>query len=391
MRIAILSGGDGWHVRDLQRAVAEQQHLAEAVDFRRLCTGVAAGAEALSGFDAVIVRTMPPGSLEQVVFRMDLLHRLQARGVCVLNSPRALETCVDKYLATAYLEAAGLRVPPTIVCQHADAALEAFAALSGDVVVKPLFGSEGRGMMRINDPEMAWRTFRALEQTRSVIYLQQFVRHPGWDLRVFVLSGEVLGSMRRVARGGWRTNVAQGGSAENVTLGDAERDLALRAAAALGAAAAGVDLLPGPNGEWYVLEVNAVPGWRALAPVARVDVAGALAASARTLAYFDSDTCWSGEIASRFVSKPLATKVQSNHASQFDIGMVGRFGNDYQHSDVCATTYSLESYFARRSRQPTMPNSSHAKLAGILANNERCPIGIEKQIREVRKPFHRRS
>jgi ribosomal protein S6--L-glutamate ligase len=276
MRIAILSGGDGWHVRDLQRAAVAQHHVAEAVDFRRLFTSVAAGPEALAGFDAVIVRTMPPGSLEQVVFRMDLLHRLQARGLFVLNAPRALETCVDKYLATAYLEAAGLDVPPTIVCQHADAALEAFAALGGDVVIKPLFGSEGRGMMRVSDPELAWRTFRTLEQTRSIIYLQQFVRHPGWDLRIFVLAGEVLAAMRRVARGDWRTNVAQGGRGEPVVLDAAQRDLALRAAAALGATAAGVDLLPGPNGEWYVIEVNAVPGWRALAPVAGIDIAASL-------------------------------------------------------------------------------------------------------------------
>jgi ribosomal protein S6--L-glutamate ligase len=276
MRIAILSGGDGWHVRDLQRAAVAQRHAAEAVDFRRLFTSVAAGAEALTGFDAAIVRTMPPGSLEQVVFRMDLLHRLQARGVPVLNAPRALEACVDKYLATAYLGAAGLRVPPTVVCQDADAALEAFAALGGDVVVKPLFGSEGRGMLRVSDPELAWRTFRTLEQTRSILYLQQFVRHPGWDLRAFVLGGEVLGAMRRVSRGDWRTNVAQGGNGEPVELGPTECDLALRAATALGAAAAGVDLLPGPDGEWYVIEVNAVPGWRALAPVARVDIAAAL-------------------------------------------------------------------------------------------------------------------
>jgi ribosomal protein S6--L-glutamate ligase len=276
MRLAILSGGDGWHVRDLCRAAAALHHHAEAVDFRRLSAGVNAGQDALAGFDAVIVRTMPPGSLEQVVFRMDLLHRVQVRGVRVLNPPRALEACVDKYLATAYLEAAKLRVPPTMVCQHADAAQEAFAALGGDVVIKPLFGSEGRGMMRISDPELAWRTFRALEQTRSVMYLQQFVRHPGWDLRVFVLGGAVLAAMRRVARGDWRTNVAQGGDAERVELGAEERALALRAASALGAVAAGVDLLPAPDGGWYVIEVNAVPGWRALAPAAGVDVAAAL-------------------------------------------------------------------------------------------------------------------
>jgi ribosomal protein S6--L-glutamate ligase len=273
MRLAILSAGDGWHVRDLRRAAALLRHDAVAVDFRRLSAGVAAGPAPLADFDGVLVRTMPPGSLEQVVFRMDLLHRAAALGVRVLNPPRPVEICVDKYLATALLEAAGLRVPPTVACQHADTALEAFAALGGDVVVKPLFGSEGRGMVRVSDPELAWRTFRTLERTQSVLYLQQFIRHPGWDLRVFVLGGRVLTAMRRRSRGDWRTNVAQGGRGEPARLEPEEERLALRAAQALGAVAAGVDLLPAPSGPPYILEVNAVPGWRALGPVTGVDVA----------------------------------------------------------------------------------------------------------------------
>lgn len=291
MKIAILSAGEErhvrcgglagrdslhWHVRDLQRAAGRQGHDAAAVDFRRLSAAVSHPPDALAGFDAVLVRTMPPGSLEQVVFRMDLLHRFQARGMVVLNPPRAVETCVDKYLATATLQAAGLCVPPTVVCQHADAALEAFAALGGDVVVKPLFGSEGRGMVRVSDPEMAWRTFRTLERTQSVLYVQQFIPHPGWDLRVFVMGGRVLTAMRRSRNGDWRTNVAQGGRGQAVQVSADEERLALRAAAALGATMAGVDLLPGPRGEWYVLEVNAVPGWRALAAVTGVDVAAAV-------------------------------------------------------------------------------------------------------------------
>jgi RimK family alpha-L-glutamate ligase len=276
MRLAILSAGDGWHVRDLQRAAAPLGHEAVAVDFRKVSAGVAAADCSLSGFDAVLVRTMPPGSLEQVVFRMDVLHRLQARGMVVLNPPAAVEACVDKYLASARLDAAGLPVPPTVVCQHADAAMEALARLGGDVVVKPLFGSEGRGIVRVSDPDLAWRTFRALERLQAVIYLQRFVPHPGWDLRAFVLRGRVLAAMRRRADGGWRTNVAQGGKAEMTRLGPEDEDLAVRAAAAVGAPMAGVDLLPGPRGKRYVLEVNAVPGWRALAPVTGVDVAAEL-------------------------------------------------------------------------------------------------------------------
>src|SRR5262249_6223130 len=228
MHLALLAGGDGWHVRDLQRAAAALGHTAAVVDFRRVHAGVGCRFDALADCDALIVRTMPPGSLEQVVFRMDILHRAQARGVRVLNPPAAVETCVDKYLATARLAAAGLPVPPTIVCQHADAALEAFAALGGDVVVKPLFGSEGRGMMRIADAELAWRTFRILERTQSVLYLQQFVAHPGWDLRAFVIGGRILTAMRRRADGDWRTNVAQGGTGEPVRLGVAEERLALQ-------------------------------------------------------------------------------------------------------------------------------------------------------------------
>lgn len=313
MRIAILSGGDGWHVRDLLRAAADLGYTAEVVDFRRVQASVGheflpplrcgeggkggevrgsqvtrqdlspqsplrngEGEPDLNGFDAVIVRTMPPGSLEQVVFRMDLLHALANRGVNILNPPRALEVCVDKYLALERLQEAGLLVPETIVCQRADDALEAFEKLGGDVVVKPIFGSEGRGMMRITDPELAWRTFRAIERTQAVLYLQRFIRHPGWDLRAFVLNGKVIAAVRRVSSGDWRTNVAQGARAELAQLTPTQTELALRASSAVGTIAAGVDLLPGPHGELYVIEVNAVPGWRALAPATGVDVARAI-------------------------------------------------------------------------------------------------------------------
>ena len=89
MHIALLAGGDGWHVRDLMRAASTLGHHAEVRDFRRVSAGVAAPADSLAGFDAVIVRTMLPGSLEQVVFRMDVLQRLQARGIRVRQPPCA--------------------------------------------------------------------------------------------------------------------------------------------------------------------------------------------------------------------------------------------------------------------------------------------------------------
>ena len=273
MRIAILSGGTGWHVQDVLRATRELGHDAQSLDFRALSARVGAGRDPLARFDAVLVRTMPAGSLEQVVFRMDLLHEAAARGTPVLNPPRAVEVCVDKYLTTARLARAGIATPPTAVCQRSDDAMACFAELGGDVVLKPLFGAEGRGMCRITDAETAWRTFRVLEQTDQVIYLQQFVRHPGWDLRAFVLGGRLIASMKRSAANDWRTNVAQGGTVERVKLSSPQEDLAIRAAEAVGCPVAGVDLLPGPGGELFVIEVNAVPGWKALAPTCGVDVA----------------------------------------------------------------------------------------------------------------------
>ncbi|MSQ96574.1 MAG: RimK family alpha-L-glutamate ligase [Gemmataceae bacterium] len=273
MKIALLSSSaGGWHVRDLQRAATLLGHVAEPVDFRCVSAAIPSTCS-LSDYDAVIVRTMPPGSLEQVVFRMDVLHQLETAGRRVLNPPRALEICVDKYLASARLDAAGLPTPPTIVCQDAETAIAAFHQLGGDVVVKPLFGSEGRGMIRVTDLEIAWRTFRTLERLQTVLYIQQFIHHPGWDLRVFIIGGRVLTAMRRHAKDDWRTNVAQGGTTEPIALTTEEERLALLAAHAVGTPVAGIDLLPKPGGGYYVLEVNAVPGWRALARTTGIDVA----------------------------------------------------------------------------------------------------------------------
>lgn len=272
MRIAILSGGTGWHVQDVLRAARELGEHAEVVDFRALAAGVEIEPAPLAGFDAAIVRTVPAGSLEQVIFRMDVLHAAAARGLRIVNPPRAVETCVDKYLTNVRLAAAGLPTPPTHVAQRADDAFEAFAQLGGDVVIKPVFGAEGRGMQRISDRELAWRTFRVLEQTGQLIYQQRFIHHPGHDLRVFVMGGKVRAAMRRIGTE-WRTNVAQGGRTERVELSDVAVSLALRAVEAVGCPVAGVDLLPGPNGELYVIEVNAVPGWKALSATCGIDVA----------------------------------------------------------------------------------------------------------------------
>jgi RimK family alpha-L-glutamate ligase len=234
---------------------------------------IRAGTEALERAGAVFARIIPSGSLEQIIFRVDVLHALEERGLRVINSPRTIERTVDKLWTSAVLERCGIPTPRTIVCETSEEAMEGFREL-GDVIVKPLFGSMGLGMVRVSDEEMAYRVFRTIEQIRGIYYLQQTIAHDGRDVRAFVIGNRVFGAIERRSDG-WRTNLARGGSARPIELDPEYSALAVRAAAAVGAEYAGVDLLPTSNGV-TVLEVNGIPGWRGLQEATGLDVAGAL-------------------------------------------------------------------------------------------------------------------
>ncbi|MDB4786569.1 MAG: RimK family alpha-L-glutamate ligase [Planctomycetaceae bacterium] len=280
MKIGIFGNEGSWYVDDLQRAARGLSCEAIRLDFRRLSMSVSRqGTQffcdqlSLKDFNAFIVRTMPPGSLEEVVTRMDILGQLQAAGKLVVNSPRAIECAVDKSLTTVKLAAAGLPVPATWVGESSDDALEAFAQLGGDVVVKPVFGAEGRGIVRVSDPDLAFRTFRTLERLNAVLYLQQFVAHAGFDTRVLILDGQVVGAMKRESPDDFRTNVARNGSAQKIDPTAEQIDLALKASETIGSRIAGVDLLADADGDTFVIEVNAVPGWRAFQRATGIDVA----------------------------------------------------------------------------------------------------------------------
>jgi len=284
MHIAVLGNAGSWYCRDLQRAASQRGHRLTRLDFRRLVGGLSHQGEPqltseeidLRALDVLLVRTMPPGSLEQVIFRMDVLARLESAGVRVVNSPKALECAVDKYLTTSRLAAAGITVPDTFVCENAEDAMQAFETLGGDVVVKPIFGSEGRGIVRVSDPDLAQRTFRTLERIQSVLYVQRFIEHDGFDIRVLVLDGKPLGGIRRHGDDDFRTNVARNGQAALHQPTDEEQRLAVQSSATVGTRIAGVDLLYDRQGICHVIEVNAVPGWRAFSKITTCDVAAHL-------------------------------------------------------------------------------------------------------------------
>ena len=281
LRVAVLGASGSWHSRGLIGALAARGHEVLAIPATRLSSVVdddgnvhvfGPDGAALDGLDLLILRGLPRGSLEQVIFRMDALHVLADQGVRCVNSPRAIERTIDKSWAGAVLSLAGVPTPPTIVCERYDDAMQAFDRLGGDVVVKPLFGAMGHGIVRVEDRDLAHRVFRALELERTVYYVQRTVAPAGRrDLRLLVVGGEIAGAMER-ATDSWRANIARGARPRAAAPSEDERALALAAVAAVEADVAGVDMLIGPDGEAVVVEVNGIPGWQALQSVCELNL-----------------------------------------------------------------------------------------------------------------------
>jgi len=294
LRVAVIGEPTSWHVGRLLEAATARGHRGTVVRWAELAaelqtspaSGQATGGgglaterflpAAIDTADVVVVRGMPGGSLEEVIFRMDLLGRLAARGTPVVNSPRGLEIAIDKYLSLARMAAAGLPVPRTIVVQDPAVIRSAWRALGGDCLAKPLFGSRGRGIVRVTDEQTLaplLETAAAGSNFGGVAYLQEFLPHDGWDARILLVGADAFSIRRFAAKGEWRTNISLGGRPEAFNAPDAWIEIARAAAQTVQAEIAGVDLLPGKDGRVVVLEVNAVPAWRGLETATGIRVA----------------------------------------------------------------------------------------------------------------------
>ena len=290
-RILCLGAGEGWHASQLREAgaalscrvsVATYESLRVLVTERG--TQVSCEAGPLSDFDVVLTRTMPAGSLEQITFRLACLHALSSAGFSpapipgsrpllpIVNPPRGLEIAIDKFATLARVASLGYPVPDTVVAQSRGDAMDAFRGMGGDCVVKPIFGGEGRGVMRICDEELAWYTFSTLENLGSVLYVQRFIPPGGRDTRLLVLGQDVIG-VRRTSVHDFRTNVSSGGRCEAISVTDDQRLMAARICDDLGLKFAAVDLIDCEDTAPKVVEVNAIPGWKGAQRVIRDSIA----------------------------------------------------------------------------------------------------------------------
>lgn len=281
--VLILGGRpEGWHGARLREAMAAVGLTSARADFQDLGFDLSGDRPPVTGLGAlpraVLVRAIPAGSFEQVTLRLGILHALTALDVPVVNTPRAIERCVDKAMTSFLLRHARLPTPPTWAVQSIAAARARCAdeaAAGHRVVLKPLFGAQGRGLRLLAGPD----DLPDEAEFGGVFYLQRFV--PGaddcWsDFRVFVVGGQAVAAMRR--RGStWITNIGQGGRAEPVAATGPLARLAIAAAEAVGADHAGVDLIEDRAGTLQILEVNSMPAWQGLQTVTREDVALCLA------------------------------------------------------------------------------------------------------------------
>jgi RimK family alpha-L-glutamate ligase len=292
MRILIFADQADWHVRALKQGFAAAGAEAEAISLRRCGLEMTEeGARFLlpesadPAPDLAFVKTIAAGRFEEVTLRLGILHGLEAAGCAVVNSAPAIERCVDKAQTSLRLALAGLPTPPawSLQSREAAAALVASEAARGhELVLKPLFGAQGRGLIRLSEPA----ALPEAEAVDGVYYLQRFVppaEATFRDCRVLVSAGRPVAAMLREHED-WITNVHQGARCVGIPAEGRVAELAIAAAAAVGAYHAGVDLIRGAEGDWRILEVNSMPAWKGLQSVTSFPIAPILAGDALALA-----------------------------------------------------------------------------------------------------------
>ncbi|MFX0202674.1 MAG: RimK family alpha-L-glutamate ligase [Candidatus Hodarchaeota archaeon] len=228
----------------------------------------------LDNLDACLVRGLGATDLEHTIFRVDVLHALSLAGIPLINSPRSVELAADKTFSSVLFSLNGIPTPPTIIIESADDGLKGFEELGGDVVVKPMFGSQGRGIDRVTNKAEAVRVFQDRLKNDQVIYMQKFIscmmNDEFYDIRAFVIGSEVVASMYRVSSS-WKTNIHAGGRPEPCTLTPELDELSIRVSEVIGCEVAGVDIIETEDGP-QVLEINSVPGWRGIQRVVNVNI-----------------------------------------------------------------------------------------------------------------------
>ena len=274
-RYAIVTDQPGWHGHRLRQALAAKRLESDFVRLQECRLEVQSGAPKIGipGFgdllpSGVFVREVPGGSLEEVIFYLDILHALEASGVKVYNDAGAIERSVDKVRASFLFALHDVPTPRTFAVRDVRQMrefLDDWFETHQHVVAKPIFGSQGKGLKRLSrdDPHPDY------DLSRGIYYLQEYIEplsSRSCDWRILVIDGQAVAAMRREGED-WISNIANGGKGHPVALEPELARLAERAVTAVGMPYAGVDLMRDRQGVAWVTEVNSIPAWRGLQQV----------------------------------------------------------------------------------------------------------------------------
>jgi ribosomal protein S6--L-glutamate ligase len=280
VKIGILSRRPAlYSTRRLREAAAARGHQVEVVDYLRCYMNITAERPAvmLAGreldFDAVVPRI----GASNTFYGTAVVRQFEVMGVFPCNESTAIVRARDKLRSVQLLAREGISLPVTGFAHSTKDVPALVKAVGGaPLIVTLLEGTQGIGVMLIDSDEAARSVIAAFRQVNADILVQQFIEAEGADFRALVVGGEVIAAMRRQAAAGeFRANLHRGGTAEAVELGPEEREVAVRAAAAVGLVVAGVDFLRTSRGP-LVIEVNASPGLEGIEGATGVDVAGAI-------------------------------------------------------------------------------------------------------------------
>ena len=204
------------------------------------------------------------------------LRVLERWGIPTLNRSAATTVCDDKALCSLALEAAGVPTPRTLLAFSIESAIAACEQVGYPAVLKPVTGSWGRLLAKVNGPEQARAILEQKTQLgsyeHSIFYVQQYVEKPGRDIRVYVVGERVLAASYRNSEH-WITNAARGAVSSACPITPEIEELSWRACIAVGARLAGVDLIETPDG-MKVVEVNTGGEFKGLMSTTDVDIAG---------------------------------------------------------------------------------------------------------------------
>ena len=225
-------------------------------------------------YDAILERSLRYSS------GMNILRILNAWGIPTVNTAKVSEVCGDKLATSAALKKAGVPQPKTVLAFAPDAGIAAIEEMGYPVVLKPVVGSWGRLLAKINDRDAA----EALLEHKSVLgsvqhsvfYLQEYIEKPGRDIRVFVVGDEAVTAIYRKSPH-WITNTARGGAGEVCEITPEIAEISVKAAQAVGGGILAIDILEHPDRGYLINEINHTMEFHTLAPITGVDVAGIMA------------------------------------------------------------------------------------------------------------------